>query len=61
VLRPGASGLIAIPAGTAERGNAFSLSLIAPLGAGEGVAITAESASGSAQPTTQPVLVVDKT
>jgi anti-sigma-K factor RskA len=61
VLRPAASGLIAIPAGSAERGNVFTLSLAAPLGAGDGVAMTLEPASGSAQPTSQPVLVVDKT
>jgi anti-sigma-K factor RskA len=61
LLRPAASGLIAIPAGSAARGNVFTLSLTAPLGAGDGVAITLEPASGSAQPTTQPALVVEKT
>ena len=61
VLRQGASGPIAVPAGTAERGDVFTLSLTAPLGAGDGVAITLEPASGSAQPTTQPVLAVEKT
>lgn len=61
VLRPGASGPTAIPAGTTERGDVFTLSLTAPLGAGDGVAITLEPASGSAQPTTQPVLVAGRT
>jgi anti-sigma factor RsiW len=61
ILRSGASGPVAVPAGTAERGDVFTLSLGAPLGAGDGVAITLEPASGSAQPTTQPVLVVEKT
>ena len=61
VLKAGASGPVAVPAGTAERGDVFTLSLSAPLGAGDGVAITLEPASGSAQPTTQPVLVVEKT
>jgi anti-sigma-K factor RskA len=58
VLKPGGS---AIPAGTTERGDVFTLSLTAPLGAGDGVAITLEPASGSAQPTTQPVLVAERT
>jgi anti-sigma factor RsiW len=61
VLKPGPSGPVAVPAGTAERGDVFTLSLGAPLGAGDGVAITLESSSGSAQPTTQPVLVAEKT
>jgi len=61
VLKAGSSGPVAVPAGTAERGDVFTLSLSAPLGAGEGVAITLEPASGSAQPTTQPVLLVEKT
>jgi hypothetical protein len=61
VLRPAASGLIATPAGVTEQGGVFTLSLTAPLGAGEGVAITLEPASGSAQLTAQPVLVVEKT
>jgi anti-sigma-K factor RskA len=61
VLKPGAAGPVALPAGTAERGDVFTLSLTAPLGAGDGVAITLEPASGSAQPTTQPVLVAEKT
>jgi anti-sigma factor RsiW len=61
VLRPGASGPIAVPAGTTEHGDVFTLSLTVPLGAGDGVAITLESASGSTQPTTQPVLAVERT
>ena len=61
VLKQGASGLVAVPAGTADRGDVFTLSLTAPLGAGDGVAITLEPASGSAQPTTQPVLAIEKT
>ena len=61
VLKTGASGQVAVPAGTAERGDLFTLSLSAPLGAGDGVAITLEPAAGSAQPTTQPVLVLAKT
>ena len=59
VLKAGASGPVAVPAGAAERGDVFTLSLSAPLGAGDGVAITL--ASGSAQPTTQPVLLAEKT
>jgi len=61
VLRPGGSGLTAVPAGTTERGDVFVMSLTAPLGAGEGVAITLEPAAGSAQPTTEPVLAAAKT
>ena len=61
VLRPGGAALTAIPAGTSERGDVFVMSLTAPLGAGEGVAITLEPAAGSAQPTTQPVLAAEKT
>jgi anti-sigma-K factor RskA len=61
VLKAGASGPTAIPAGTIDRGEVFTLSLTAPLGAGDGVAITLGSAAGSAQPTTQPVLVVGRT
>jgi len=61
VLKQGASGLVAVPAGTADRGDVFTLSLTAPLGAGDGVAVTLEPASGSAQPTTQPVLAIEKT
>jgi anti-sigma factor RsiW len=61
VLRPGPGGPIGVPAGTAERGDVFTLFLTAPLGAGDGVAITLETASGSAQPTTQPVLAVART
>jgi hypothetical protein len=61
VLKAGGSGSVAVPAGTTERGDLFVLSLTAPLGAGDGVAITLEPAAGSAQPTTQPVLAVEKT
>ncbi len=61
VLKPGASGPVAVPAGTTERGEVFTLSLTAPLGTGDGVAITLEPAAGSAQPTTQPVLAVERT
>jgi hypothetical protein len=60
VLRPAASGLIATPAGTTERGGLFTLSLTEPLGAGDGVAITLEPASGSVQLTAQPVLLVER-
>jgi anti-sigma factor RsiW len=58
VLRPGP---VAVPAGTSDAGGVFTLFLTAPLGAGDGVAITLEPRSGSAQPTTQPVLLVDRT
>jgi anti-sigma-K factor RskA len=61
VLRPAQGGPTAIPAGTSESGDVFTLSLTVPLGAGDGVAITLEPASGSAQPTTQPVLAVQRT
>ena len=61
VLRPGQSGPTAVPAGRSERGDVFTLSLTTPLGAGDGVAVTLEPASGSAQPTTQPVLAVERT
>ncbi|TMC74122.1 MAG: hypothetical protein E6J13_02620 [Chloroflexi bacterium] len=61
VLRPGASGPTAIPAGIAERGDVFTLPLTVPLSAGDGVAITLEPAVGSAQPTTEPVLVAQRT
>jgi len=61
VLRPGPSGATAIPAGTAERGDVFTLPLTVPLGAGDGIAITLEPAVGSAQPTTEPVLVAART
>jgi anti-sigma factor RsiW len=58
VLKPGP---VAIPAGATEAGGVFTLLLNAPLGAGDGVAITLEPIAGSAQPTTQPVLAVDRT
>jgi anti-sigma factor RsiW len=58
VLKPGPR---AVPAGTSTAGDVFVLSLTAPLGAGDGVAITLEPIAGSSQPTTQPVLVVDRT
>jgi anti-sigma-K factor RskA len=61
VLRSGGAGPTAVPAGTSERGDVFVMSLTTPLGAGDGVAITLEPAAGSAQPTTQPVLAVEKT
>jgi anti-sigma factor RsiW len=61
VLKAGGSGPVAVPAGTTESGDLFVLSLTAPLGAGDGVAITLEPVAGSAQPTTQPVLAVEKT
>jgi len=35
--------------------------LTSPLGAGNGIAITLEPIAGSAQPTTRPVLAVDRT
>jgi anti-sigma factor RsiW len=58
VLKPGPK---AVPAGTSTAGDVFVLPLTAPLGAGDGVAITLEPSAGSPQPTTQPVLVVDRT
>lgn len=58
VLKPGPR---AVAAGLARSGGVFTLSLTAPLGAGEGVAITLEPEVGSAQPTTQPVLAIDRT
>lgn len=58
VLKPGP---VAVPAGTSQAGGVFTLALTAPLGAGNGVAITLEPAAGSTQPTTQPVLAVDRT
>lgn len=58
VLKPGP---VAVPAGTSDAGGVFTLFLTAPLGTGDGVAITLEPAAGSAQPTTQPVLAVDRT
>jgi anti-sigma factor RsiW len=61
VLRPGTSGPTAIAAGTAERGDVFTIALTVPLAPGDGVAITLEPAVGSAQPTTQPVLVAERT
>lgn len=61
VLRASGSGVTALPAGTSDRSDVFVMSLTAPLGAGEGVAITLEPAAGSAQPTTQPVLAAEKT
>jgi hypothetical protein len=61
VLRPGPSGATAIPAGTAERGDVFTLPLTAQLGSGDGVAVTLEPSTGSPQPTTQPVLVAERT
>jgi hypothetical protein len=39
----------------------FTLPLTVPLGAGDGIAITLEPAVGSAQPTTEPVLVAART
>ena len=58
VLQPGPK---AIPAGTSTSGDVFVLFLTVPLGAGDGVAITLEPVAGSQQPTTQPVLLVDRT
>ena len=50
-----------IPAGLAAAGGVFTLTLAAPLGSGDGVAVTQEPASGSAAPTSAPVLVVPRT
>jgi len=61
VLRPSPSGPVAVGAGAANAGGVFTLVLTAPLGAGDGVAITLEAAAGAAQPTTQPVLAVART
>lgn len=58
VLKPGPT---AVPAGTSTSGDLFVILLTAPLGAGDGVAITLEPIAGSPQPTTQPVLLVDRT
>ncbi len=58
VLKPGP---VAVPAGTSASGGVFTLLLTAPLGAGDGVAVTLEPLAGSAQPTSQPVLAVDRT
>jgi len=58
VLRPSPSGPVAVPAGAGGAGGVFTLVLTAPLGAGDGVAITLEAAAGAAQPTTQPVLAL---
>jgi anti-sigma factor RsiW len=58
VLKPGPT---AVPAGTSNAGDIFILPLTAPLGAGDGVAITLEPIAGSQQPTTAPVLVVERT
>jgi anti-sigma factor RsiW len=58
VLKPGP---VAVPAGLSEAGGVFTLALTSPLGAGNGVAITLEPIAGSAQPTTKPVLAVDRT
>ena len=58
VLKPGP---VAVPAGTSQDGGVFTLVLTSPLGAGNGIAITLEPIAGSAQPTTRPVLAVDRT
>lgn len=58
VLKPGPK---AVPAGTSTAGDVFVLFLTAPLGAGDGVAITLEPVAGSQQPTAQPILLVDRT
>jgi anti-sigma factor RsiW len=58
VLKPGP---VAVPAGIREAGGVFTLLLTAPLDAGDGVAVTLEPVAGSSQPTTQPVLAVDRT
>ena len=58
VLKPGPK---AVAAGTSTAGDVFVLLLTTPLGAGDGVAITLEPVAGSQQPTTQPVLLVDRT
>jgi anti-sigma-K factor RskA len=50
-----------IPAGLATSGGVFTITLTAPLAAGDGVAVTQEPASGSAAPTSAPVLVVPRT
>ena len=50
-----------IPAGLATSGGVFTITLTAPLGSGDGVAVTQEPASGSAAPTSAPVLVVPRT
>lgn len=50
-----------IPAGLATSGGVIAITLTAPLGSGDGVAVTQEPASGSAAPTSAPVLVVPRT
>ncbi|MDQ2952239.1 MAG: anti-sigma factor, partial [Chloroflexota bacterium] len=50
-----------IPAGVSSAGGIVTITLTAPLGAGDGVAVTLEQAGGSSAPTTPPVLVVPRT
>ena len=48
------------PAGLATGGGVVTITLTAPLGAGEGVAVTQEPAAGSKAPTSTPVLVLPR-
>lgn len=48
------------PAGLATGGGVVTLTLTAPLGPGEGVAVTQEPAGGSKAPTSTPVLVLPR-
>ena len=48
------------PAGLATGGGIVTITLTAPLGPGEGVAVTQEPAGGSKAPTSTPVLVLPR-
>ena len=50
-----------LPAGLNSSGGVITIALTAPLGSGDGVAVTLEPASGSSAPTSAPVLVVPRT
>ena len=50
-----------IAAGISSAGGVVTITLTAPLGAGDGVAVTLEPAGGTSAPTTAPVLVVPRT
>lgn len=50
-----------VAAGVSTAGGVVTITLTAPLGAGDGVAVTLEPAGGSSAPTTAPVLVVPRT
>jgi hypothetical protein len=50
-----------LPAGLSASGGVVTITLTAPLAAGDGVAVTQEPSAGSAAPTSDPVLVVPRT